>query len=606
MIKASPKKLIPSPPAFLATAWTGKRRATVGVVINERDVNLAKIAVSGTAPVLSDWDTVAFDASLHQDKEKFADFLRSVLSRFCGKNGGFDLWTDISSPAVEVRYLRIPKVPRRRIATTVFWSFKKEVPFVDKDYIFDFEILGETIENEVKKIEVLAYIAPVQEVREQKQLFADAGFPLSGLTIYPFGLQNYFRLKWLDSGGENICSLFIGQTWSRIDIFNTAGTLALSRGIKAGINSMAEAVRADINEKNSAAEAIASEDAHVLLLEDPSNQTAPDEIDTDQAQELLFHVGCNQAAGKGPTTLDIDESELFRIISPAVERIIRQVDRTLEHFSLKFGGARANRIYISGKISAYEKMITHIGEQLGINAIVIDPFDSADPLRDAPEALPERLSFAHCTGIALSDQSQTPNFLYTYKDEENFRRSRRLNQAIGIVFMVLLILMGGYKIWQNRVLDQKTNQITQLESKLAEFDTLVNQPMLLKLSAEIKNSQQVLNEAAQQYGGMAIVTEICNTTPKHIRLTQLSLEAPRLSGTAETKPNLSPDAQNSSQLMLQGIIRGPSQLLETELADYLRLLKRSAFLDRPVIKEKRTRMFMEAEILTFTAYFSIN
>ncbi len=606
MIKNFPRTISDiSAPAFLAKAWRGRRRPTVGVVISERDIQLVKITASGTAPVLSDWRAIDIETAVRQDREKFTDFLQSALNRFCGRSGEFDIWADISSPAVEVRLLRIPKVPRRRIATTVFWSFKKEVPFVDKDQIFDFEIQGETLENDVKKIEVLAYIAPAAEVREQKQLFADAGFPLTGITIFPFGLQNYFRLKKLDTGGENICSLFIGQTWSRIDIFNSGGALALSRGIKAGINSMAEAIRTEINEKRAAAGTEENQGEHILLLEDSADQEVADEIDTDQAQDLLFHIGCGQTAGETPPGVDIDKNALFQIITPAVERIIRQVDRTLEHFSLKFGGLRANRIYISGKISGYEELDRYIGEQLGISTHVIDPFDSLESLKDRPKAISERLSFAHGTGIALSDQSITPNFLYTYKDAENFRKSRQLNQAIGLIFLVLLLLMGGYKIWQNQLIEQKANRVTQLEARLDEFDTRVNQPMLLKLAAEIKNSQQVLNRAARQYGPMAVLTEICSTTPENVRLIQLSLDLPEQFGAPANNPDPSSKRANAPQLMVKGIIRAPSRLLEAELADYLRLLKKSAFFDRPVIKEKRTHLFMDAEVLSFTAFLNI-
>ena len=91
----------------------------------------------------------------------------------------------------------------------------------------------------------MAYTAPKQEIKDLKDLFSKAGFPLTGISIVPFALQSLLRTGRIKTDESHISSLYIGRDWSRIDIFSE-GCLVLSRGIKAGVKTMLEALRTEI------------------------------------------------------------------------------------------------------------------------------------------------------------------------------------------------------------------------------------------------------------------------------------------------------------------------------------------------------------------------
>lgn len=91
----------------------------------------------------------------------------------------------------------------------------------------------------------MAYTAVRTEINELKDLFNKAGFPLSGISIVPFAFQSLLRTGRIDSQQMHVASLYIGRDWSRIDIFSE-GNLMLSRGIKAGVKTMLEALRTEI------------------------------------------------------------------------------------------------------------------------------------------------------------------------------------------------------------------------------------------------------------------------------------------------------------------------------------------------------------------------
>ncbi|MBW2338496.1 MAG: hypothetical protein JRF47_17410, partial [Deltaproteobacteria bacterium] len=226
-------------------------------------------------------------------------------------------------------------------------SFKKISAFDERENIFDFEILGESEENDRPKIDVMAYTALQKEIRELKEIFSKAGFPLQGISIVPFAFQSLLRAGRLGTDEMNVSSLYIGRDWSRIDIFSE-GNLMLSRGIKAGVKTMIEALRTEI-EGNLFELSIAKSP-----IKDPARIRAIKKKlknELEQAQQHFFGVIHDRA----PSPLDesqrlLKEDKIFNMILPALERLVRQVERTLRHFSLNYENARVGKIFISSGV----------------------------------------------------------------------------------------------------------------------------------------------------------------------------------------------------------------------------------------------------------------
>ena len=191
--------------------------------------------------MLVNWAVLPLDAGIAKDQDKLARFLKTALSGFCRKNARRELWGCISSANVETRALKIPKVPAKQLPNAVLWAFRKEAGFNEKDDIFDYQVVGEIVEDNGPKLQVMASTAPKQEVATLRRLFARAGHPLTGVSIVPFALQNLLQSGWLEADDGGVCALFIGRDWSRIAIFSQ-GHLVLSRDIKAGMKSLVQAV----------------------------------------------------------------------------------------------------------------------------------------------------------------------------------------------------------------------------------------------------------------------------------------------------------------------------------------------------------------------------
>ena len=221
---------------------------SVGVDLGHDDLKMIKIQhVSDQKFKLLQFARIPFDPDISRGSTQFHQFLKPHLSKFCGHPKNIDIWCNISSARVETRQIRIPKVPLKQIPNSVYWSYQRVSSFDEKDSIFDFQILGEVEEDDRIKIDVMAYTAPKSEIKDLKDHFSRAGFPLAGISIIPFAFQNLLKTERIKTVEPCVASLYIGRDWSRIDIFSE-GSLVLSRGIKAGVKTMLEALRTEIEE----------------------------------------------------------------------------------------------------------------------------------------------------------------------------------------------------------------------------------------------------------------------------------------------------------------------------------------------------------------------
>jgi len=356
-----------------------RRPATIGVSLGYTDVKLVKIhQASGSNQELVGYHSVDYPPDINPEHPDFPSFLKRALYDFTRDTKLPEIWSSISSARVESRYLKLPKVPRRQIANTVFWTYKKEVNFSETESVFDFDFFGETLEDGVPKFEVLAYTAPRQEVDQLKQVFSRSGFALTGISIVPFLLQNLLRNQWIPIESENVCSLYIGRDWSRIDIY-LKYNLVLSRGIKAGMNSMIEAIRQQLSDGSTIDMANAGDEESELETTPPDNRGLEG---LEEARRIFFSFIHHPAFADLAPEQHLPDNDIYQMVLPALQRLIRQVDRTLRHFSLKFDTVGVDKVFISGPINGQMLLVNTISQFLSIDLDVLDPMGAASSLGD--------------------------------------------------------------------------------------------------------------------------------------------------------------------------------------------------------------------------------
>jgi type IV pilus assembly protein PilM len=596
--------------SFLRSPISFKKNITVGVDIGYDDLKLVKIKrVSDNSYELLEYAKVPFDPEIPRESSDFHRFLRPTLTEFCGSSKSMDIWCTISSARVETRQFRIPKVSSRQIPNAIYWTYQREAAFDEKEKVFDFEILGEVQEEQTTKINVLAYTVPADEVTGLKEMFAKAGFQLTGISIVPFAFQTLLRTRRVESADQQVASLYIGRDWSRIDIFS-GGNLLLSRGIKAGVRTMMEALRKEIESSSKGLSLVKAPDEEVGRIRAVKKKL---KLDLELAQKCFFGytpgVAPQDEAGK---KLSINENKIFLMIQPALERLVRQVERTIRHFALNYENTRIGKIFISSGVSPHRKILNYIGEELGMPTEVLNPFsESANFVQHVPipEPLSEQSSFAPAMGMALANNSRTPNFLFTYKDKRKDIRNRRINRSVFAAFAILIAVCVGISYVQERGIQEKDAHKMQLQQLLEGYNLRVDKNLILKLVQEIREKNKADQEIGKKYLNLAAIGEVVNLTPSNIRLLSIATQLGPLPNKAPQK-----DEKNKKQkaaapqpkiLILEGIVEGDRLTLESALAGYLMELKDSPLFDQPTISNKSFAFSGNDEVLHFTAKLNL-
>ena len=588
---AAPKPAPTKPPLKLKTS--GSKSTTVGIDIGHDYLRLVKATESG-----GKWRMVArrrlpLPARISRDMPEFTAFLRTSLIAFCGSPDQANLWSMMSAAQVELRHLRIPKVSKRQIPNAVFWTAKKEMAFSEKDTVMDFEVQGEVVEQGVPRLSVIVYTAPQQEVDNLKNLFSRIGWPLTGVSIVPFAMQNLFRRAWIPILQGSVASLYIGNDFSRIDIYN-GGNLVLTRGIKAGVNSMVEALVEGVDELKQ------DDKGRPLMLE--------------QIRKIIDSLSPDAAPmGPSDTGYGLAKETVFEMLQPSLERLVRQVERTFEQYISTAGAEAIGRIFVSGAMSIYQPMVAYVGDQLGVESAVLDPLTAQGPPVACPDVddafnVSERVAFAPTLGLALSDNDITPNLIFTSKDREQAIQVARTNKGILAVFVFFALICGAILTYQGIGYMQKKSNIAKLETEFAALGPAIDRDQLTKLTAKIEERQKLSKVYTERYMGMVLISELSAITPANIRFINLKTNLGAASSPAAPKPAAAPAAATAAaaappaaveEVTLEGLVIGDRKTLETSLIGYVLLLEASPIFRQVTIQKNSIEPFQKGQALHF-------
>jgi type IV pilus assembly protein PilM len=584
------------------SVFISKKSISVGVDLGHDDVKLVMLnRVSERKTEVLDYARVTLNPEIPKGHPEFHQFIRSTLVKFCGPHRNIELWATIPSARVETRHIKIPKVPQKQVANSVFWTYQRLSAFNDKETIFDFDVLGEIEEAGARKMSVMAFIAPRQEVEDLRGLFTRAGFALTGISIVPFAFQTLLRTGRIKSYGAAVSSLYIGRDWSRIDIFSE-DSLVLSRGIKAGIRTMTDALQKEI-EQNWFELSLAKSPTSDLNRIQAIKQRLKQELD---AAHNVFFGAIHAEAGSetDDKQLAVREERIFQMIRPALERLVRQMERTIRHFALNFDNIRVEKIYVSSGVRPHPRILDYIGNELGLPVEIISPFaDGTDlvTLRELPGSKPEQSAFAPAMGMAMATNPETPNFLFTHKDKGKVSNTRRINRGIGAACAAAVLLCIGTAFWQERQIQARDTQKLGLQTQLSAFQVRVDRNLILKLVDQIRAQNQSLLGIGSNYLGVSVLGEVANVTPPNIRLLGISA---KLGAAGKPAPGAKPEP-SKKVLVIDGVITGDRMSLESDLAGYLMTLKNSPLFKQPTITRKAVEMLDNRQVMRFTAQMEL-
>jgi Tfp pilus assembly PilM family ATPase len=546
-----------------------RAKTVVGVEILENGLRAVKMVKTGgtwrAEQALTAKTRFSFDSA------EFIAFVQQTLQRIDGIKKA-RLWALIPTERGEIWQVTVPQV-KKDLHQAVFWTAKREKGFDEHSTLFDYRIQGETTASGAKKLAVEVFTAQRQDINVLKKIFNKAGFPLEGITLSAFALANLFSDRHIDNGADPFAVMCIGEDSSVIDI-HQEDRILLSRAIKTGLTSMLEAIL----------EAPGHGPAGVPAPPDATRQAS-------EARTLINRL--EQGAG-GQTAAPPSESAetVLAMISPVLERLARQMERTMDHCQNVMGHPLPRRLYLCGRLASAPAVVNYFKEQLGLETVALDPLNPAMASVSpdiASLSRRERIALAPATGLAMSANEITPNFLFTAKHREIQKISRRNGAMMGTGLLVLAAITGVFLFQSRLALKEARRHVRQIEQKLDAQKPLLTADRINQMSADYLERVSTWRAWTRKFLPAAVLSELSAITPPSVRLLNVRLEMDR------------PEVDQNRFLVLEGIIKGNNLMsFETHLSSYLFRIRNSPLFGHTTIQSSETVHFeSEGQVMRF-------
>lgn len=522
----------PGPPRL----FTPKSFPQLGIELSEGQIKIVGSVITKGQPRLFLCQVHDFPSDLQSEDlvDKLKNVLRNALGHTTGlKNQDLQIWANYEFSREEFHVLTLPLIKKKDLPAALNWSLKRQLDVDVHDCILDFEILGQVVENNVQKYQVLAVLLAKEEVARLQEVFARAGYPLSGITSTASATLNLFRSQCLTPAVPHLGVMHIGRQSSRIIIFSHQ-RLLLHRKIRTGSHTLLEEasgvpMTSDLLSPGDGADRKSREDILLDLLLSPDNEQTADQ-----------------------------SAEILSAIEPGMDRLIRQVERTLAYHTRNLGHEPIQRIYLCGKLAALPQVQTQISHTLDLDVQLLDAFGGNIALSiPQPASLAQRLNLSPAAGLSLSQSSRTLNFLHTFAHKTRDKKMLQARVAGIACVTIVLCLLGGYHLWQSIHLNsQKTvlrdhqKQAQQLENRLQKLKARIGE---VQNGQEAQTPEQILRLIEAKYGywqeyaarfkPVAYLSEIFTLLPDNIRIQNiyayLQDKGPKVSLNLEREQNTS-------------------------------------------------------------------
>lgn len=592
---------------------------SIGVSLSGPSLCLAVIKQStGTLSVARRFPMRADQAP---GEKGFADFLNQCLSYLGFAPSSAEIWAVLRSSDLDLNVLSVPKLSGSKLDAAVYWTLQKDKKFAEAEYVLDYLPLGPTAEAKEPRLDVLTCLARRADVDRLQTAFAAAGCTLTGITAIPNALLALYRQPGAPTGHTLAANIHVEPDFSAIGLY-ARDRLLFSRFIRSGAGSMADALAEHFQDLSRPKTELLTDLELPLPGAGDNGADAGHEplqpLGSDQAQELLRHLLLGAPRPDFAQEEHIlPPEEVLSIISPAIERLARQVERTLEYYASS-QQARCDALHLSGEIFGCPAIAQALASQLGFPTVVFDPVAlMRNGGGHAPAA--DHMALAPALAAALAQPDKGINLISNYKVRTTQEAKRVVTRNIILGLAGLMVLIGLAGLVLERGNAAKRAELAGLKAQSAALGPLADESTLKLTVEQFKHRQDALRLASTRLLAPAAMADISRRAPQNIRILTLTADYPP---PEETKPASPPPpgqaaapatAQNGKpapggqgSIVIEGVVMGERAGFDAALSRFIIDLQGSPMFQMPVVNESGLKELGDGgQVLYFVMHLGV-
>ena len=348
----------------------------------------------------------------------------------------------IADDSVQIRRIDLPQMPQNEIRDAVKWRIKGLIPFDIEKTVLDFEVIGESTDDDgAKKINLIVAAAPKSVIGERLAILKKAGLiTIGGVNVDSFGLSYAVSEAPEAKQDKAVAVLKVDYKISTVIVYRH-GKIVFVRNIPVGIDHIKASIRDSILTENGPVR-ITAEEAESLR-----------EAGVPDYNDLLM-------GGK------VQGKHLLVYMRPVIASLSNEVARSIDYFNTQLEGGGVSKIYLIGDGSCYKNLDIFIKDTLRIDA---EYLPSPSRLKEAPR-------FISLEGTARGGPGAKADLLPVEfklrKTHEIQRVSIRLTGIAIFAVLILSFLMMSLRVgdYQKRLRNAKGHAKTLDEIRMLYND----------------------------------------------------------------------------------------------------------------------------------------
>ncbi|MBW6474977.1 MAG: pilus assembly protein PilM [Anaerolineaceae bacterium] len=311
------------------------RKDLVGIDIGSRAVKVVQLReVKGLWHLKSmGMDSLPSEAIVDNaimDSSAVIDVVKGLLGKL--KITAKNVVTSISGHSVIIRKIQLSIMTEEELENTIAFEAEQYIPFDIAEVFLDFHIIGPDAKDPTM-MNVFLVAAKKDFVNDHIAIFRECGLTPVVMDVDSFAVQNAFELNYSIDPDAVVGLVNMGASGMNVSVLKD-GTSIFTRDIQIGGN---------------------------ILVEEIQKQFGLGSADAERAK-------------LGEAIAGIEQHDVDDVILSATEMLAQEVQRSLDFFTATAVDDKIHHLYITGGIAQLPQVRNALGNRLGIDVEVIDPF----------------------------------------------------------------------------------------------------------------------------------------------------------------------------------------------------------------------------------------
>lgn len=431
--------------------WPSKIKTNIALDIGSHSIKLVEVKYTPKGVFLTNFSVEELGPEAREAKSNAFAIAERIKELFLNQNIKTRRVTiGVSGPQVAIRHFALPSMPEHELKEAVKWEVRKFISFPVETAIIDFQILGETIEDGARKLDLMVAAAEAQFIETQLALIKAAGLKPVSIGTVPHALWHSMQI--IPEAKKGVTALIdIGATKTSINIVKD-NRLKLTREINTAGDTLTEAIQDAATLEGST---LGFADAEEIKKE----FGMPEEEDIERAN------------GRVPL------QKISFAMRPVLERLLTEIKRSFEFCESRFKEAKVERILISGGGARLKGLRDYLADQLGTEVELLNPFEDMVP------------DLVIATGLALHRTKEINLLPEKYRLTPKFLMQKYA--PVAIACLVFFVLFSMY-LNMNLACTKYRRELRLKETKLANLQSANKRLIQLRQNKERLDQEKAL------------------------------------------------------------------------------------------------------------------